>query len=277
MVVNNLTVPRPPEHSGEVHGKLVLYQSTPERTTLLTDQRVTLPPGKKVFSVRQQIDAPNFYTYEARFIPDRPEDDTMPQNNRATAFTQVQGKGQVLLIEDCEHRGEHDAVGRAAAGAGLAGDRPLQRPGVPKPGRVAALRRGGAGQRPRDHENVHFTDDQIEMLVRNTQQMGAGLVMLGGPNSFGAGGWTGTRIGKGHAGRFPDPERQGRAPRHLVMLMHASEIPEGNHWQKVIAKEAIKTLGGRITAASFTGSGAEQWLWNPTFAGWATTATRCWP
>ena len=141
VVVNNLTVPRPPEHSGVVHGKLVLYQSTPERTVLLTEKPipVTLPPGKKVFSLRQQIDAPNFYTYEARFIPDGPADNTMPQNNQATAFTQVQGKGQVLLIEDCEHKGEHDAAGRAAAAAGLAGDRPLQRRGVSKPGRVAAL------------------------------------------------------------------------------------------------------------------------------------------
>ena len=29
-----------------------------------------------------------------------------------------------------------------------------------------------------------FTDAQIEMLVRNTQQMGAGLVMLGGPEQL---------------------------------------------------------------------------------------------
>ena len=32
------------------------------------------------------------------------------------------------------------------------------------------------------------------MLVRNTQTMGSGLVMLGGPNSFGAGGWTNTEL-----------------------------------------------------------------------------------
>ena len=29
----------------------------------------------------------------------------------------------------------------------------------------------------------------------------------------------------------------------LAMIMHASEMPEGNHWQKVIAREAIKALG----------------------------------
>lgn len=32
------------------------------------------------------------------------------------------------------------------------------------------------------------------MLVTNTQQMGAGLIMLGGPNSFGAGGWAHTEL-----------------------------------------------------------------------------------
>ena len=34
------------------------------------------------------------------------------------------------------------------------------------------------------------------MLVRNTEQLGAGLVMLGGQNSFGAGGWTNTELEK---------------------------------------------------------------------------------
>jgi uncharacterized membrane protein len=37
-----------------------------------------------------------------------------------------------------------------------------------------------------------ISDDQIEAPVRNTE-MGCGLVMLGGPQSFGAGGWANTR------------------------------------------------------------------------------------
>jgi len=36
------------------------------------------------------------------------------------------------------------------------------------------------GDVPRDD----FSDAQIKMLVTNTQQMGAGLIMLGGPNSL---------------------------------------------------------------------------------------------
>ncbi len=257
VVVNNLTVPRP-DHPGVVHGKLVLYQSTPEGTRLLTEQPVTLPPGKKVFTVRQQIDAPNFYTYEARFLPDRPEDDTWPQNNRATAFTQVQGKGQVLVIEDSEHKGEHDLLVERLRQQGLqvtvrGSDLAFQRLADLQPFDAVVL-----ANVPRV-----FTNEQIEMLVRNTQQMGAGLVMLGGPNSFGAGGWTNSELEKAMPVDFQIQNAKVVPRGALVMLMHASEIPEGNHWQKVIAKEAIKTLGAQDYCGIIHWSFAEQWLWNP--------------
>jgi uncharacterized membrane protein len=41
---------------------------------------------------------------------------------------------------------------------------------------------------------VSFSNEQIRMLVRNTEELGCGLIMLGGPNSFGAGGWTNTEL-----------------------------------------------------------------------------------
>ena len=39
-----------------------------------------------------------------------------------------------------------------------------------------------------------FSDEQIAALVRNRSRLGSGLVMLGGPNSFGAGGWGSTEL-----------------------------------------------------------------------------------
>jgi len=43
---------------------------------------------------------------------------------------------------------------------------------------------------------VSFSDEQVRMLVRNTEQMGCGLVMIGGDNSFGAGGWANSDLEK---------------------------------------------------------------------------------
>ena len=66
---------------GDVPGRLLRVVDDRRRDDTLSDQPVVLPPGKKVFAIRQKIEAANFYTYEASFIPDRPEDDAIPQNN----------------------------------------------------------------------------------------------------------------------------------------------------------------------------------------------------
>ncbi len=99
------------------------------------------------------------------------------------------------------------------------------------------------------------------MLARNTQQMGAGLVMLGGPNSFGAGGWTDTEVEKAMPVDFQIKSAKVVPRGALAMIMHASEIAEGNYWQKVIAREAIKALGPQDYCGIIHWNGTEQWLW----------------
>ncbi|MEN6450987.1 MAG: VWA domain-containing protein [Thermoguttaceae bacterium] len=242
---------------GNVRGRLELRATAGGRTDTLSEQAVVLPPGKRVFTIRQKIDAADFYTYEARFHPDRPEDDAFAENNRATAFTHVQGKGQVLLIEDYEHPGEF----------GVLADR-LRRQGLEIEVRPSnQLFSTLAELQPYDTvllANVpreHFTDAQIAMLARNTQQLGAGLVMLGGPNSFGAGGWTNTEVEQAMPVDFQIKSFKVVPRGALVMIMHASEIAQGNYWQTVIAKEAIKALGPQDYCGIIHWSGTSQWLW----------------
>ena len=256
-VVMSNTAQATAKDSGEVPGRLVLSRTAGGRTDVLGDQPVVLPPGKKVFSIRQKIEAANFYTYEARFIPDRPEDDAMPQNNRATAFTHVQGKGQVLLIEDYEHPGEFavlvDRLRRQGLEVEVQPSNQLFTTLVDlQPYDTVLL-----ANVPREQ----FSDGQIAMLARNTQQMGAGLVMLGGPNSFGAGGWTNTEVEKAMPVDFQIKSAKVVPRGALAMIMHASEIAEGNYWQKVIAREAIKALGPQDYCGIIHWTGSSQWLW----------------
>ncbi len=180
---------------GTITGKLVVSQVTGGEPIVISEDRVTLPPGKKVFTVRQQIDEPSFYTYEARFIPDRPEDDTMQQNNRATGFTNVRGKGRALLIENYEYSenrptGEHAALVRALLRQGIEVEVHQSDQAFSGLDDLQQFDTVLLANVPREH----FTDRQMEMLVSNTQHMGAGLVMLGGPNSCGAGGWANTEL-----------------------------------------------------------------------------------
>ena len=256
VVVNN-TAEATAADPGVVRGRLAVYESAGDQPRELTNEPVELPPGKKVFSIRQTIHEPNFYRYEARFVPDRPEDDAMPQNNRATAFTHVKGKGQVLLIEDHENPGEFLALAQRLRAQEL---EVTERKSNNLFSSLAELQLFDTvllANVPREQ----FSDDQIAMLVRNTQQMGAGLVMLGGPNSFGAGGWTGTEVEKAMPVDFQIRSAKVVPRGALVMIMHASEIAEGNYWQKRIAREAIGALGAQDYCGLIHWNGAEQWLW----------------
>jgi hypothetical protein len=65
-----------------------------------------------------------------------------------------------------------------------------------------------------------FTANQQDMLARYVERMGGGLVMTGGPNGFGAGGWIGSPV----AAILPvdlDPKQKKQLPKGaLVMVMH---------------------------------------------------------
>lgn len=252
-----------PGDTGEVPGRLIVTKIVDDQPIDRTEQRVTLPPGKKVFNLRQTIDSANFYTYEAKFVPDRPEDDAMPQNNRATAFTHVAGKGQVLLIVSQERPNEYNLLAERLRQHGLevvvrGTDRLFSSLAELQIFDTIVL-----ANVPRvTSDEVSFSDEQIDMLVRNTQQMGAGLVMLGGAESFGAGGWTGTELEKAMPVDFQIHNAEVAPRGALVLLMHASEIAQGNGIQKQIAKEAIKTLSGQDYCGVMQWNGNEQWIYS---------------
>ncbi len=278
VVVTNTARPHGKE-TGEVSGRLKLSQTLRSQTELLSEQRVTLPPGKKVFTIRQQIDSPSFYTYEAEFVPDKWEanvkpgekpDDTMQQNNRATAFTHVRGKGQVLLVRDYQLR-EKKGGGGPPPTSYLAERLRMQELEVTEQW-SDELFSSLAELQPYDtvvldnvaratNENVYFSDEQIAMLVRNTQQMGAGLVVIGGPESFGAGGWTGSELEKAMPVDFQIKAAKVVPRGALVMLLHACEIPEGNRWQKVVAHKALEVLGSQDYCGVLQWVGTDRWLW----------------
>jgi Mg-chelatase subunit ChlD len=184
-----------------VSGHLTVERRAGESTQIVSDERVTLEPGKRVFALREQLDTPDFYTYEARFVADDPSDDVQTRNNRATGFAHVRGQGRVLIVEDGAHRGQFDFLADRLRTEGL---HVSVEPGSQLFGNLAELQRYDTvllANVPRaglnEVENVNqVSDEQIEVLVRNTQQMGSGLVMLGGSNSFGAGNWADTALEK---------------------------------------------------------------------------------
>ncbi len=191
VVLNNLTEPTS-EDDGRVRGKLVVSRTAEGHTDVLSEQAIELTPGKHVLNLRQELDEASFFTYEARFVPDDPGDDTLAENNRATAFTHVRGSGQVLLIENPEARGQHELLVERLRRENLevsvrASDQAFTSLGELQPFDTVVLA---------DVPREQFSDVQVSALAHNTQDLGAGLIMLGGVNSFGAGGWNNTEVEK---------------------------------------------------------------------------------
>lgn len=264
VVINNYTEDGA---AGPVEGKLRVKQKVGGEETLLLEESITLDPGKNVFPLRHEIDQPAAYIYDAEFVPNSESDDGLRQNNNATAYTYVRGKGRVLLIEDRNRIGDFDLMIEALRDANIevvtqASDQLF--------GSLAELQAYDAvilAGVPRvsgesTDQISSFTDQQIDMLVSNTQQLGAGLLMIGGPEAFGAGGWIGTKIEKAMPVDFKIRNTKIQAVGALALIMHASEMAEGNHWQKVIAKAAIEQLGpadyGGVLHWTMRG---DAWLW----------------
>lgn len=248
-VVNSLTT-GPNATSTAVPGKLRVLRRHGADEQLVAEEAIQVEPGRRVYAFRQQIEDPDFYTYDVQFVPDDPTQDGMPQNNRATAFTQVRGPGRVLLIEDGDHVGDFEHLVDRLRAANIEVE---VQPSHNCFATLADLQRydsvvlanvprtsGGA-------DVVQFSDDQVSMLVRNTQQMGSGLVMLGGPNSFGAGGWTNTPLEAAMPVDFQVKNAKVVPQGALMLVIDSSGSMSGDKivMSKAAAVAAVQVLGER--------------------------------
>ena len=213
-----------------------------ERTTVKT---ITLPRC-----------GPGIHEFVAHFMPDNPDDDRLSENNKATATTFVAGKGHVLVV---------DADGKS----GLPMANALKRAAVD-------VRHIRAGQFPTNltrmldadavimvnTENSLFSFAQQDMLCRYVTDLGGGLIMVGGPDAFGAGGWIGSPV----AEILPvnlDPKQKKVMPKGaLVLIMHACEMPQGNLWNKRTAIAAVNALSRRDLV------GVLEYQWNAANKNW---------
>ncbi len=279
IVINNYVEEENAANGGVVPGVVKLFEITKESERSVGNLRVDLQPGKNVFPVRLKIDRAAIYRYRAEFEPDDSSSDQIATNNVATSFTHVRGKGRVLLIEDWESTGSFDFLVDRLRKMNIevetmqsnnlftGGEELLEYDSV-----VLANVPRTSGSSISDTDDpletqdttTGFSDAQIKMLVKNTEELGCGLIMIGGENSFGAGGWSNTELEKAMPVDFQIRNKKIQAVGALVMVMHASEFQNGNYWQKVIGIEAIKTLGpmdycGVVQYGG--GLGGDTWLW----------------
>ncbi|GAB4194173.1 MAG: VWA domain-containing protein [Roseiflexaceae bacterium] len=151
----------------------------------VAEQTVTLPAGRGNIEVELPEAAPGYNRYEVRL---EATGDNRPENNRAQTFSIVEGKPRVLLVEG--QAGEAAALAAALTAARIQAE-------TIAPAALPGSLDGLAGYDAVLLVNVarHALPPLAAgFLPAYVHDLGRGLAMIGGPDSFGAGGYGGSPI-----------------------------------------------------------------------------------
>jgi len=229
----------------EVSAEIVSSRPQEIVATLFRDEFVNPLDGRKVLSVgagtttvkfRAEVTQAGFTTFRLALSGNLK--DRFPANNQASAAVAVRGKPRVLYIEgepqsaaylqnalakenlDVEVRGAYGLPSTA---------RELARYDLVLLSDVASMYVGPA---------------QMSALESYVKELGGGFIMAGGQNSFGSGGWSGTRMETLLPVRFETEKKRDQPQLALVLLIDKSGSMSGEKME--LAKEAARATAGLL-------------------------------
>ncbi|HEX9370076.1 MAG TPA: VWA domain-containing protein, partial [Roseiflexaceae bacterium] len=208
---------------------------------LVGEQGVTLAPGLTSVPVRVPAGTAGFRRLEVRVDA---QGDTEPQNNRAAAFTEVQGPPRMLLIASDASRAANLKAALESAGVRVDLRAPDQAPAS-----LAQLSSYAAVVLV-DTPAREVPRALLEALPAYVRELGRGLAMIGGVDSFGAGGYrravadqTGASIEDALPVNLDPPDIASQPNLALAMVIDRSgsmDEPGGGSRTKLdLAKEAV--------------------------------------
>jgi Ca-activated chloride channel family protein len=221
-------------HEGD--GEMILYRNG----RLLKNERVRFKAGKNVFRFNDMIKDPGLYLYTA--VINSPLDDIF-QNNQGSSFTQGTRKAQILYLTN--HREKSSHLAEALKKQGLA---VIQKDPADLSESFNDLLDYSAIVL-HDVQSRNFSLATMENLERYVKDTGGGLVMIGGVNSFGAGGYLNTPVEKVLPVFMDVPTSLEFPGFALVLLIDKSSSMAGNlekknkmEGAKIAAYWAVETL-----------------------------------
>jgi uncharacterized membrane protein len=165
----------------ETQGRLSLYRNA----EFLGSQVVRLSPGKNVFTYRQSLEQSGIHVYQAALDVDG---DTIEENNRAVGTLVVRGRPQVLLAEKDRNQAQALAAALRSQHVDVT---VVEADKIPKD--MAGLQKYD-GLILSNVSSLKMTKKQMENIRDYVREQGGGLIMLGGEESFGLGGYYRTPI-----------------------------------------------------------------------------------
>ena len=170
----------------------LLYEGRPldlDPRSPSVSRRLALRSGRNTVTLEVPLDDQPVHRFQPVFTPDDPAGDRIAANNRAETFTVTPGSGRALVVRNRPDPADSPLV-RTLRAAGVDVE-PVTPADVPNS--LLALE---------GYSLVILDNVPADALERTTHRaladyvtvLGGGLAMLGGPDSFGAGGWRGTEL-----------------------------------------------------------------------------------
>lgn len=212
--------------------------------------RVSLDAGLNTFVVPIRVPPIEVLRFEAVFEPDTGYD-TILENNRALATTFVAGEGKVLVL--VEDRVSALPMLEALEEAGVLLD---IRPASGMPDSLVELGAYDAVMLM-NQPAANFSRFAMDQLRQYVHDAGGGLVMVGGPDTFGAGGWINSPLEDALPIRLDPPQKRQLPSGAVAIVIDTSGSmgsPVGGTMQTQldVAKEGaiagINTLSSRDLA-----------------------------
>jgi uncharacterized membrane protein len=215
--------------TGQAQGKVTLIVDGSELAT----RDVTLPAG----SSTQAFDVPGLAVGLHKIRTElMAEPDTYPENNVGEAAVRVLGRPLVLVLEG--KPGEGQNVESALEAAGMNVER---KPAIGAPTDTATLGRYDSTvvvDAPADT----FPHDAMAAIASSVRDLGKGLVTVGGPSSYGPGGWQGTPLEDASPVRMDIPNRKDKPKVAVVLVMETMEDPQADQVVLGAAESVIDQL-----------------------------------
>jgi uncharacterized membrane protein len=162
--------------------------------------------------------------------------DVIRENNESLAVTFVSSEGRVLILS--EYPEEMEPFVKALMDSKIMAE---VLPSDQCPKSLTELN-GYDAIVLANEPAYNFSQQTQEELKQYVHETGGGLVMLGGPNGFGAGGWIGSPLEDALPIKLDPPQKRQMPRGALVIISHSIEMPNGQSWGKKTALEAVKAL-----------------------------------
>ncbi len=254
VLVDRLDAPRSIAAGERADASAVIVSNTTTAATvrwyvdhnLVNTVQMQLSPGETTVSQVVQPAEPGFHSVQV--VVD-PTVDTYAENNVGEALVQVVGPARVLLVED-------------TPGAAASLDSALRSTGLLTT-TVATAQMPRSSADMAAYSSVVLVNvpasslglDEMALLQAVTRDLGLGLVVVGGSDSYGPGGYAGTSLETALPVQMLLPQNTQKPPVAVMLVLESSEGQQGDQIIRGAAESVVDQLTPRDSVGVTNGTG----------------------